>query len=822
MQLWAGASESFIRETTHNQITERLIEAFFRHFRYQPSTGETNAWRNSLRAVSLVFQEAQLKDHGVLLEYQLPLSSRRLDCMVCGLDSRGTPQAVIIELKQWDKCNEASGENLVTTMLGGSQCEILHPSAQVSQYRLYLEDTHTAFYKEPNPVKLAACAYLHNYTCSQDDVLFAPKFTNLLATSPTFTADDVDLLKSYLVTRLERGSGLDVLQRIQQSRFRPSKKLMNHVAEMIEGQPIYVLLDEQLVVFDSVLASARRGVHDRRKHVMIIRGGPGTGKSVIALNLMSRLLREGINVFHATGSRAFTSTLRTIIGKRAESQFKYYRDFALTAYSEIDVIICDEAHRLRKTSTTRYSSKQQRTGLPQIEEIVRASQLSVFFIDDKQVVRPDEIGSTPYIRDQAKRLGCSVSEYQLEAQFRCAGSDGFVNWVNNTLGIARTANVIWDTNEEFDFRIFDSPKELDDAVRMQAERGNTARLTAGFCWPWSNPKPDGTLVPDVQIDDFSRPWNAKPDAKKLAAGIPKALHWAHDPKGVDQIGCVYTAQGFEFDYVGVIFGPDLRYSFDKQAWEGYREASYDSMVKRNKERFTDLVKNAYRVLLSRGLKGCYVFFMDKDTERFVKSRMEQSTYNIQDDNDHPDKILSKHNHQATSEPIRRLSPAEVRPFVNCVPLYELKVAAGLFSETQTVDEVGLGGASHYQDTITWVALPEIYRPQPGMFVAQVIGESMNRRIPNGSWCLFRRIAAGTRNGKIVLAQHRDISDPDTGGQFTVKLYESEKEQLSDGTWCHKRIILKPDSTESCYGPIILSELKARDVVLIAEFLALLE
>ena len=147
-------------------------------------------------------------------------------------------------------------------------------------------------------------------------------------------------------------------------------------------------------------------------------------------------------------------------------------------------------------------------------------------------------------------------------------------------------------------------------------------MTAGFCWSWSQPERDGALVEDVIIGDFKRPWNAKPDAKKLAKGIPKAPLWAYDPNGINQVGCVYTIQGFEFDYVGIIFGKDLVYNFGTQRWEGHPEHSEDPTVKRSKDRFTDLVKNTYRVLLSRGMKGCYVYFMDKDTENFFKSRIE--------------------------------------------------------------------------------------------------------------------------------------------------------------------------------------------------------
>lgn len=625
MRLYSGTSAQFIQDSTRNQIADKLKDAFFEYFRYNPSLNEVNSWRHSLLAVSSVFSEAKLLDHGVLLEYQLPLSSKRLDCMITGKDKTGSDNAVIIELKQWEICKDSDCENEVITWVGGAERELLHPSAQVGQYKMYLKDSHTAFYEGVPPVDLNACAYLHNYPKDEKDVIFFKKFETLLKENPLFTKDDVPALEEYLVAKLEKGQGLDVLDKVEKSKYRPSKKLMNHVSNVIKGNSEYVLLDEQLVVFDRVLTSAKQGLMDKRKSIVIIKGGPGTGKSVIAINLMAELLGKNFNTHYVTGSRAFTETLRKIIGTRGSTQFKYFNSYGKAERHEVDVLVCDEAHRIRLTSNSRFTKKANRSNLPQIEELLKAGKVCVFFLDDDQVVRPGEIGSSKYLKETALRLGCQIHEYELEAQFRCSGSDGFVNWINNTLGVKRTANVIWNSGkEEFDFKIFQGPEALEKAVREKVSEGFTGRVTAGFCWKWSQPNPDGTLPDDVIINEYKRPWDARPEARHLAPGIPKASLWAYDPNGIDQVGCVYTAQGFEFDYVGVIFGKDLIYNFDRQAWEGHKENNADSVVRRSRENFVDLVKNTYRVLLSRGLKGCYVYFMDKDTERFFKSRMEVS------------------------------------------------------------------------------------------------------------------------------------------------------------------------------------------------------
>lgn len=623
MRLYAGTSQNFITDAAHNQIAGKLKTAFFDYYRHNPSDGEVKSWMNSLRAVSDVFQDAELLDHGVLLEYQLPLSSKRMDCIICGKDDVKHDNAVIIELKQWDKCKDTFGANEVLTWVGGKERDVLHPSVQVCQYKMYLQDTHTAFYEGPSPIELNACSYLHNYPHHPGDVIFADKFEAALRRCPLFTGDDFDGLSDYLGARLHKGEGVEVLKRVEQGKYRPSKKLMQHVGDIIKGNPQYVLLDEQKVVYDNIYALAKKGFHDRHKHILLIKGGPGTGKSVIAINIMADLLLNEYNAHYATGSRAFTSTLRKIMGSRGSVQFKYFDGYGDAQQNEVDVLICDEAHRIRETSHSWRTPKLKRTGVPQINELLKASRLTVFFIDDDQVVRPGEIGSADYIRYAAKKFGAVVHEHELEIQFRCSGCESFVNWVENTLDIKKTPDILWNEQEEFDFEIMDSPLSVEKAIREKADQGFTARMTAGFCWPWSKDyNPDGTLRHDVVIDDYTRPWNARPEATRLPPDIPKATLWAYDPNGINQIGCIYTAQGFEFDYAGVIFGNDLTYDFDTQSWQGNRQNSCDTVVKQSGDKFAQLTKNTYRVLLSRGMKGCYVYFMDKDTERFVKSRIQ--------------------------------------------------------------------------------------------------------------------------------------------------------------------------------------------------------
>jgi len=420
---------------------------------------------------------------------------------------------------------------------------------------------------------------------------------------------------------------LEIFNRFITSEIRPSKKLMEHAEKMIKGQKAFALIEDQIAPNNTIIDRAKKCSQLGKKSVIIVQGGPGTGKSVIALNAVAELLSRNLVVYHATGSKAFTTTLREIVGSRAARLFKYFNSFqsAQTKENDIDVLICDEAHRIRETSNSMYTRREMRSDMPQVEELMRAAKVSIFFIDDHQNVRPNEIGSSELIRKTAEKFGAEVFDFELKTQFRCSGSDGYLNWIDSTLGIRETANPMLTKNEKMEFRIFSSPHELYEAIKKKnVQKPNSARLVAGFCWPWSDANPDGTLKEDVVIGDFRMTWEAKNESRKLAPGIPKAALWAYDPNGVKQVGSIYTIQGFEFDYVGVIFGKDLIFDPEKKDWTGKPENSADAMVKRSKQDFLRNVKNTYRVLLTRGMKGVYVYFMDKDTEEFFRGRIEKS------------------------------------------------------------------------------------------------------------------------------------------------------------------------------------------------------
>ena len=250
----------------------------------------------------------------------------------------------------------------------------------------------------------------------------------------------------------------------------------------------------------------------------------------------------------------------------------------------LDVLIADEAHRIRETSANRYTRAEHRTGAAADRRAHRAARVPVFLLDEHQVVRPGEMGTVEDIEAHAASAGLDVQQIDLDAQFRCGGSAG-VRRVGGAAARprARRPDPVEAATRTSTSRSPTRPPEMEArSSRPSSRDGYGARMAAGYCWPWSDPRPDGSLVPDVQIGDWSRPWNLK--GERSVGGAPPAALWATDPAGFGQVGCVYTAQGFEYDWNGVILGPDLVWRDDR--WIAVRSANKDPDF-RNRTKVSD-------------------------------------------------------------------------------------------------------------------------------------------------------------------------------------------------------------------------------------------
>ena len=583
----------------------------------RPSAGEVRSWNASLPTLTNDLISCGLGNIEILVEHQLPLSSKRVDAVLAGQHPKtGRPSYVLVELKQWSHADlYEDNPNMVMIDAYGPR-PLSHPMEQVAGYRDYMLDFLPGL--EGREDQVVGVAYLHNATESGVIDLRSTKDSiSIRMFTGERKSDFLDFLKMHLDTAVPGAAAADQLLSLKAG---PSRQLLTVAASEIKDREQFVLLDEQRLAFDIVMHEVDRARAADTKTVVIISGGPGSGKSVIALSLLGELARQGRTVLHATGSRSFTETMRKVAGKgspRVKSLFKYFNSFMDAEKNGLDVLILDEAHRMRETSANRYTKAQFRNGRPQIDELIAAARVPVFLLDEHQVVRPGELGTIAEIESYATNLGLRVQQVSLSEQFRCGGSEAYVTWVQRLLGLIPGGPIAWEGDDNFAVTVVDSPAAMESILESKRDEGFGARMTAGFCWPWSQPNADGTLVNDVEIGNWSRPWNLRGD--RAIGGAPPSALWASDPAGFGQVGCVYTAQGFEYDWNGVIFGGDLVWRTDR--WVAVRKASKDPELKGSKaladDGFEALVLNVYKVLLTRGMIGTLLYSLDEETQRHL-------------------------------------------------------------------------------------------------------------------------------------------------------------------------------------------------------------
>jgi DUF2075 family protein len=771
--VYSSTKAQFQEDVMTNDIGNIIYDAFKAATGGGTSKSEIDSWINSLQYMDRVLNDNDIpRDAGVAIEYHIPQSSKRIDFILTGKDGHDQESAILIELKQW--------KHAALTP---------HPSYQAWSYKCLLEDFNQTVQEEK--IQLYPCAYLHNY--EQDDVITNKFYGEYTQKAPLFLKRDAQKLCEFIKYHVKYGDKNQLMYRIDHGKIKPSKNLADQLLSMLQGNEEFVMIDDQKVVYETAIKDAKEA-SEKKKNVLIVEGGPGTGKSVVAINLLVELTKRELVARYVTRNSAprlvYEAMLTGALTRtRISNMFSGSGSFHSAEANLFDCLIVDEAHRLNS------KSGMFNRGENQIMEIIRASKFSIFFIDEDQKVTLKDIGDKKEIRHWAEKLKANVAELKLESQFRCNGSDGYLAWLDNTLQIRETANETLKANE-YDFRIVDSPAELHNIIREKNKGKNKARLVAGYCWKWVSKK--NPQLKDIVIAGYKATWNLDTDGQT----------WIIKPDSVSEVGCIHTCQGLELDYVGVIVGTDLIVRNGKIITQPQARAGTDRSIhgwralievepKATQTRLDAIIKNTYRTLMTRGQKGCYVYFIDNETRQFFESRMEVVAVS---ERTHIASSLPVQREESIVLPFRRLPLAKVRPFENCVPLYDLKAAAA---------------------DIDWIELPDCFRPHRGLFVAQVIGESMNRRIPNGAWCLFKLKPVGSRQGKVVLVQHREIADTDTGGHYTIKVYESVKKEMADGSWRHVSIILRPDTTASGYEPIILSEEQSADLDVIAELIAVL-
>ncbi len=619
MALIRRSAASLAALADQGSLAEVMFEQMLHAMGVRPSPSEARSWDRSIPVLAHDLVQAGLGNVEVLLEHRLPLSSRRVDAILAGAHPlTGAPSYVVVELKQWSEAELYEDDPALVTVNGYGHQPRLHPLDQVRGYCEYLVDFLPALGGDADSV--SGVAYLHNATDHGVALLRQfPESRQARMFTGERRAEFLDFLRSRLAADI---SGAAYADAFLSSRAAPSRQLLAVAADEIREREMFVLLDEQKLAFNLVLHATEAARAGDSKTVVIVTGGPGSGKSVIALSLLGELARRGRTVLHATGSRSFTQTLRRVAGRgsrRTQNLFKYFNSFTDAERNGLEVLILDEAHRIRETSASRYTPARLRSGRRQVDELIAAARVPVFLLDEHQVVRPGEMGTVEDIEGHARRANLAVVRVPLDAQFRCGGSEEYLQWVLRLLGLTPGGPIAWARDPAFSVHVADRPQEMEHFLRSKLEAGYGARMAAGYCWPWSDPRPDGSLEADVVIGDWSRPWNLKNE--RAVGGAPPATLWATDPAGFGQVGCVYTAQGFEYDWSGVIIGPDLVWR--GTGWAESRSANKDPEF-RNQTKIADLefgrlIRNVYKVLLTRGMIGTVLYSPDDETREFLAS-----------------------------------------------------------------------------------------------------------------------------------------------------------------------------------------------------------
>ncbi|MDD2434824.1 MAG: DUF2075 domain-containing protein [Bacilli bacterium] len=618
MLVYEGIKSGFIDDVDLNKITDKIYNRFREIFHRGVNESEINSWRESMLRMRGVLADSDIPNNvGVAIEFNIPHTSNRIDFLISGYDSNSNNSIIIIELKQWTTCTAIEGKDgIVSTVTGRALREVPHPSYQAWSYSSLINCYNQDIYDEN--IGLYPCAFLHNYDLKEDDPIYSEQYQEYIEEAPMFGSKDFEKLRNFIKRYIIEGDNKEGLYKIENGKIRPSKMLQDSFASLLKGNKEFVLIDDQKVIYEEAIRIGINNHLNNEKNVLIVEGGPGTGKSVLAINLLQKFLSRDFNTFYVTKNSAprevFKAKLKINKLSGMNNLFKSSGNFIDCESNAFDVLIVDEAHRLNAKSGL-FSN----LGEDQIKEIINASKFSIFFIDENQRVTLKDIGSINHIKKCAKELNAGIHKMDLKSQFRCDGSDGYLAWLDNVLEIKETAN--FDLDSKYDFKVFDNPNELRDVIFDINKKNNKSRLVAGYCWNWISEGKNNSEIHDITIPEynFAMSWN-----------LGNTSTYAIDPESINQIGCIHTCQGLEFDYVGVIIGDDIRYEDGHVVTDYTKRAKTDQSLKGIKKisieqgeevakKIADIIiKNTYKTLMTRGMKGCYVYCVDEGMRDYLK------------------------------------------------------------------------------------------------------------------------------------------------------------------------------------------------------------
>lgn len=621
MIVYDGLKSDFLRSVEEDTIALEIEQSVLAKMGRHTVANEFLSWDNSMQYMDKVMNYPEIPaDAGIAIEYNIPQTAKRVDFMISGYDTNRNPGMVIVELKQWSSLEKVeSTEALVETYTGNAMRKVVHPSYQVWSYAQLINDYNAAV--QDSHVNLAPCAFLHNYTRHDNDPLDDEQYEAYTSEAPAFTKGQVSDLRNFIKKNVKTGDNKEILYLIDHGAIRPSKSLQNAIASMLEGNEEFIMIDEQRVVYEEIIKLSTKCQKDHKKRTVICKGGPGTGKSVIAVRLLAELTQRDQVVQYVSKNSAprkvYATKLKGKVRKSSvDNMFKGSGMYTDSGNNVIHTLLVDEAQRLSEKSGMFHNM-----GDNQIKEIIHAAVCSVFFIDESQRVTMDDIGSVEEIKKWAEAEGSEVMEMELVSQFRCNGSNGYLAWIDDLLDIRETANYNLE-GLDYEVKLCDDPADVQRIIIEKNRATNRARILAGYCWNWPKENRRNSSFHDIKIGDFGISWN-----------LDDGQAFAISDNSVNEAGCIHTTQGLEFDYVGVIIGDDIRYENGHVITDFTKRAKTDQSLKGIKkmynenpeaalERADEIIKNTYRTLMTRGMKGCYIYCTDPGMREYIRRRLE--------------------------------------------------------------------------------------------------------------------------------------------------------------------------------------------------------
>lgn len=567
-------------------------------------------------------------------------------------------------------------------------------------------------------------------------------------------------------------------------------------SEIFKYSPYKSLNEDQ---YNSVL-EILEGLTIKNSNRIFIKGSAGTGKTILATYLIKLLYSEitdtsfedfnddelkeinYIKAFQAKYPKAkiglviamtslresLENVFKKIPGLKASMIINPSDTFKLK--EKYDLLIVDEAHRLRQYKNIgwrgAFKKNNQKLGLDdtgnELDWIIANSKNQIFFYDSAQSVKPSDVAEEKFDTLLSDR---KTLKFELTSQMRVQGGSNYIKFVDELLHVKRDIRNTYSA-KDYELFVFDSLVDLYHELGKREKNDGLCRLVAGYSWPWLSdpkrkPKPTPDII-DIELDGLKFKWNSTDK------------DWINSPNAFNEIGCIHTTQGYDLNCTGVIFGKEINYNKLTNKIEVDSKMYFDKYGRIGVNNIEDLksyIINIYKTLMYRGIKGTFIYACNKDLREYLKQHI--STFK-----------------KETLFRILRFEDA--KPYVNSVPLFDISAAAGNFSDLQI------------QSNFEWIELPFNVVAKKGYFVCKIVGESMNKKIPNNSFCLFREDEGGSRNGKIVLVELYDKQDLESGSRFTVKEYHSKK-IIDENQWSHQSITLKPLSENSEYKEIELGE-----------------